>query len=1216
MISLASRIIRTPAVCANKFQFRGLASAAPLAKIDHIKRVGVIGSGQMGLGIAYVAANVTRLPVVLMDINKEQTDKGIQFMNRLLEKDITKSKITAEHAQETRELVSTANSLNALSDVDYIIEAASENLDIKKAIFRDLDSICKPDAILATNTSSISITKIAAATKRAEQVIGMHFMNPVPVMKLVEIIPGLATSPEVLETTRSLATSMGKTCTVVKDIPGFVANRLLMPYINEALMLLESEFASAEDIDTTMKLGTNMPMGPLTLADFIGLDTCLAIMKVLHENTGDSKYRPAVLLQKYVDAGWLGRKNGRGVDLDVVFEESEATQAGTSYLDQVLDPTLPISLSFLRAKTATALPTPAAYQQTSREIMNSGDNGGSARRARAGTMPSLVNIPEKIPRRSPFLQPVRDPGRHRSGSLNLPSSQPMQLGFDNSVFGRSWNVGEDNAQRTPSTFASPSMEQLYRVDSDLSIARTLRSLGLEDEDETLVGSSDNSVSEFHMISRPLLSVNRSRSYTVNGTTRYHEPSTTTRRSRTTSMTKAYAPFEGFSTRQSRPRASSMGRMDYPHTSSLWSTQRMPLAPLNDDDDGDDDYSVRNTQSRTTPLSLGDSELLANMFAERTINENLALNGSINENNKEEPCLQPSQSTPTLHSYSSSLPHSGGSPTQTATRSLWIGNIDASVSVEALTKMFSAFGPIESVRLLLEKECAFVNFFHLEDAVRAKEEVLGHLGGRMGACIVRVGFGRADAAAPETITIQPTRALWLGNVPSGINPSKIRQIFSPYGVIESVRVLPHKSCGFVNFELVESAVAARDALVRNDIATQGLAGVRAGFAKVPPTKTPQTSSAGLKTRGDKDEENEDENSWLDNIWETMQQLDVDDHAHDIIQLFKASTSSYCESISPVPEAGVDGTVDVGRLREIRKKLDNANIKPSEVDNIAYEYLEQIAVLSSDYIGNTVVQRLFEKCTEELKTRMLKIVAPHLAALSVHKNGTWAAQKIIDTAKTPEQPYVPPLLLDQFGNYAVQCCLRLGETNNQFIFNAMVEKLQTIAQGRFGARAIRGTLENQYTTPTQQKFIAACFLQNFDFLSTNANGVLLLSWLIDAPILQGRLHMVASRLLPRLPQIAVHKLGSQIAYKLVSQNLDKQAQQVILDGLMNQCKLEEILLEPVRGVSFIQKVLHSSHVSAADKSQLASKVRPLLSDMLGTSYKTLLAEIVAMEKKPQN
>ncbi|KAI9308455.1 3-hydroxyacyl-CoA dehydrogenase [Cunninghamella echinulata] len=294
-------------------QVRGLTTKQ--ADISHIKKVGVIGSGQMGLGIAYVAANVTQLPVVLMDVSKEQNERGIAFMNKLLEKDVSKNKITSEHADKVRSLVSTTTSLQGLKDMDIVIEAASENVDIKRRIFAELATIVeKSDAILATNTSSISITKIAAATgKKADQVIGMHFMNPVPVMKLVEIIPGLATSPSVVDQTKSLATAMGKTCTVVKDIPGFVANRLLMPYINEAVMLLESDFASAEDIDTTMKLGTNMPMGPLVLADFIGLDTCLAIMKVLYENTGDSKYRPCVLLQKYVDAGWVGRKCGRGI---------------------------------------------------------------------------------------------------------------------------------------------------------------------------------------------------------------------------------------------------------------------------------------------------------------------------------------------------------------------------------------------------------------------------------------------------------------------------------------------------------------------------------------------------------------------------------------------------------------------------------------------------------------------------------------------------------------------------------------------------------------------------------------------------------------------------------------------------------------------------------------------------------------------------------------
>ncbi|KAF9103232.1 hypothetical protein BGX29_003650 [Mortierella sp. GBA35] len=278
-----------------------------------VKHVGVLGAGQMGLGIALVAANVSKLPVLLLDSNETQLNKGLKFMDSLLKKDIAKGRLTEAQAEETRSRVKTSQHMADFANVDFVIEAVSENPALKAKLFADLAQATPKHAILASNTSSISITKIAAAAKgREEQVIGMHFMNPVPVMKLVEIIPGLATSNEVLRTTKDLAVAMGKTCTVSQDVPGFVANRLLMPYINEAIIAYETGIASKEDIDTTMKLGTNMPMGPLTLADFIGLDTCLAIMKVLHEQLGDTKYRPSVLLNKMVDAGWVGKKSGRG----------------------------------------------------------------------------------------------------------------------------------------------------------------------------------------------------------------------------------------------------------------------------------------------------------------------------------------------------------------------------------------------------------------------------------------------------------------------------------------------------------------------------------------------------------------------------------------------------------------------------------------------------------------------------------------------------------------------------------------------------------------------------------------------------------------------------------------------------------------------------------------------------------------------------------------
>ncbi|KAG0260580.1 hypothetical protein BG011_001798 [Mortierella polycephala] len=283
------------------------------ASMHGVKRVGVLGAGQMGLGIALVTANVSKLPVLLLDTNQGQLDKGLKFMDALLKKDIAKGRLTEAQAEETRSRVQTTQNMADFGNIDFAIEAVSENPALKAKIFSDLAQATPKHAILASNTSSISITKIAAAAKgREEQVIGMHFMNPVPVMKLVEIIPGLATSDEVLKITKDLAVSMGKTCTVSQDVPGFVANRLLMPYINEAIITYETGIASKEDIDTTMKLGTNMPMGPLTLADFIGLDTCLAIMKVLHEQLGDTKYRPSVLLNKMVDAGWVGKKSGRG----------------------------------------------------------------------------------------------------------------------------------------------------------------------------------------------------------------------------------------------------------------------------------------------------------------------------------------------------------------------------------------------------------------------------------------------------------------------------------------------------------------------------------------------------------------------------------------------------------------------------------------------------------------------------------------------------------------------------------------------------------------------------------------------------------------------------------------------------------------------------------------------------------------------------------------
>jgi 3-hydroxybutyryl-CoA dehydrogenase len=276
-----------------------------------IKTFGVIGAGQMGNGIAQVAAT-SGLSVIMNDIKTEFVERGLATITKILARNVDKGKMTGDEQNAILSRIKTSIRLTDLAAADYVVEAATENETIKNQIFKDLDEICQPGVILASNTSSIPIGRIAAQTRRPEKVIGMHFMNPVPVMRLVEVIPGIATSEETFKTTWELAEKFGKTPAKADDYPGFIANRILMPMINEAVFCLYHGVGTREDIDTVMKLGMNHPMGPLTLADLIGLDTCLAIMETLYDGFKDSKYRPCPLLRKYVEAGWLGRKTGRG----------------------------------------------------------------------------------------------------------------------------------------------------------------------------------------------------------------------------------------------------------------------------------------------------------------------------------------------------------------------------------------------------------------------------------------------------------------------------------------------------------------------------------------------------------------------------------------------------------------------------------------------------------------------------------------------------------------------------------------------------------------------------------------------------------------------------------------------------------------------------------------------------------------------------------------
>lgn len=492
---------------------------------------------------------------------------------------------------------------------------------------------------------------------------------------------------------------------------------------------------------------------------------------------------------------------------------------------------------------------------------------------------------------------------------------------------------------------------------------------------------------------------------------------------------------------------------------------------------------------------------------------------------------------------------------------------------------------------------------------------------------------------------PTRALWIGSIPVSTTVTSLDAIFSLYGKIESTRVLTHKNCGFVNFERVESAIQAKSLLNGKEI-FPGAGPVRIGYAKVPGTSASGTPGA----NGAQPSPTPDPNAKQDGAGDAGAARSDSATPHvpplaelqpemaQIVQEFGATdedaqkiTASVSKAIAyedfeseipSIPEPSQTRMHDAPRLRDIRKRIDNGACSIQEIEETASGMLPEIAELSSDYLGNTVVQKLFEYCSEQTKEQMLLQISPHLAEIGVHKNGTWAAQKIIDVTKSPAQmkmivdalrPYTVPLFLDQYGNYVLQCCLRFGTPHNDFIFETMLSKMWEIAQGRFGARAMRACLESHHASKDQQRMLAAAIALHSVQLATNANGALLLTWFLDTCTFPRRRTVLAPRLVPHLVHLCTHKVAYLTVLKVINQRNEPEAREIVLKALFfsqGDEVLEKILSDPTSGATLIFKVLTTPFFDESMRSEVVKNVSKVLTKLKATpsqGYKRLMDEV---------
>ncbi|OBT76736.1 hypothetical protein VF21_03883 [Pseudogymnoascus sp. 05NY08] len=500
---------------------------------------------------------------------------------------------------------------------------------------------------------------------------------------------------------------------------------------------------------------------------------------------------------------------------------------------------------------------------------------------------------------------------------------------------------------------------------------------------------------------------------------------------------------------------------------------------------------------------------------------------------------------------------------------------------------------------------------------------------------------------------PTRALWLGSIPSSTTTSTLTEMFKSHGAIISARVLTHKNCGFVNFERLESAISAK-AMMNGKEIFPGAGPVRINFAKPPssngtpghdgafPSPSPDPFSQGQEN-GNRSRNGtpanagaisrpsttpptvprlQDMRSEILSIVKDFSATDEERQKIDVILQQALQYDGYDNDIPPVAEPSLNRIHDAPKLRDIRKRIDNNSWSQSEIENIAMEMLPEVAELSSDYLGNTVVQKLFEFCSDPVRDAMLAEIVPHMAEIGVHKNGTWAAQKIIDVCRLPTQmssiveavrPYTVPLFLDQFGNYVLQCCLRFGSPYNDFIFEIMLTKMWEIAQGRYGSRAMRACLESHHATREQQRILAAAIALNSVQLAANANGALLLTWLLDTCTFPQRRTVLAPRLVPHLVHLCTHKVAYLTVLKVINQRNEPEARDIILQALFfspDNKVLEDILTDHICGPTLIFKVLTTPFFDENIRAQVVENIRSVLVKLKaqpGQGYKRLMDEV---------